>query len=113
MQGGRFRFGEFEFDAESGELRRRGSTNGAEVQRLAPQPARLLSLLVHSRGELVTRDEIRESVWPGVRVEFDTSLHYCIRQIRSALGESASESRYIETLPRRGYRLLVAVERIA
>ena len=100
----RFRFGEFEFDAGSGELRR-----GAEVQRLAPQPARVLALLADRRGGLVGRDEIRQAVWPGVEVEFETSLHFCIRQIRSALSDSATTPRYIETLPRRGYRLIPEV----
>jgi len=100
----RFRFGEFEFDAVTGELRR-----GAEVQRLAPQPARVLALLADRRGELVGRDEIRRVVWNGVEVEFETSLHFCIRQIRAALSDSATTPRYIETLPRRGYRLIPEV----
>lgn len=100
----RFRFGEFEFDAATGELRR-----GAEVQRLAPQPARVLALLADRRGDLVGRDEIRRVVWSGVEVDFETSLHFCIRQIRSALADSATTPRYIETLPRRGYRLIPEV----
>ena len=105
----RFRFGEFEFDAASGELRRSTAEGRVEVQRLAPQPARLLALLAAKRGELVGREEIRDRIWPGVQVEFDTSLHFCIRQIRSALGDTATEPRYVETLPRRGYRLVTAV----
>jgi DNA-binding winged helix-turn-helix (wHTH) protein/TolB-like protein len=106
----RFRFGEFEFDAGSGELCRVDGTDGP--QRLPPQPARLLALLVERRGDLVTRDEIRESIWPGVEVEFDSSLHFCIRQIRAALGDSAGNPRYVETLPRRGYRLIPAVDAV-
>ena len=103
-------FGEFEFDVESGELHRRGRADDDEPQRLPPQPARLLSLLVERNGGLVTRDEIREHIWPDVRIDFDRSLHFCVRQVRSALGDSATEPRYIENLPRRGYRLKPAVE---
>jgi DNA-binding winged helix-turn-helix (wHTH) protein/TolB-like protein len=106
----RFRFGEFEFDAESGELRGTNSRDDAPLKRLPPQPARLLALLLEKRGEIVTREEIRKQIWPGVEIEFDTSLHFCIRQIRSALGDSADRPRYVETLPRRGYRFLPAVE---
>ncbi len=99
----RFRFGEFEFEAESGELRRR---DGATSERLPPQPARLLTLLVARRGGIVTRDEIRERLWPDTHVDFDASLHFCVRQLRAALGESAAEPTYVENVPRRGYRLL-------
>ncbi|HXV75315.1 MAG TPA: winged helix-turn-helix domain-containing protein [Candidatus Polarisedimenticolaceae bacterium] len=103
-----YRFGAFAFDADSGELRRLDSA--APPARLPPQPARLLALLADKNGEVVTREEIRERIWSGVEVEFDTSLHFCIRQIRAALGDSASGSRYVETLPRRGYRLIPEVE---
>ncbi|MCB9844693.1 MAG: winged helix-turn-helix domain-containing protein [Phycisphaeraceae bacterium] len=104
---GRYRLGEVEFDARSGEVRR-----GGGVTRLPPQPAQLLTLLIQRRGELVTHEEIREALWPGVRVEFDQNLHFCVRQIRAALGESAAEGSSIETLARRGYRLRVGVEAI-
>ena len=108
----RFQFGEFEFDPESGELRRPNTSDGADVQRLPPQPARMLTLLLDRRGEVLTREEIRERIWPGVQLEFDASLHFCIRQIRSALGDSATDSRYVETLPRRGYRLIPDVRKL-
>ena len=100
------RFGEFEFDAESGALRRR---DGGEGQRLQPQPARLLHLLADRRGAIVTRDEIRRQLWPDTHVDFDTSLHFCVRQLRLALGDSATEPRYVENVPRRGYRLVPEV----
>ena len=109
---GRYRFGEFEFDTASGELRRLDEGDKGSGQRLAPQPARLLALLAERGSDLLSREEIKQGVWPGVEVDFDTSLHFCIRQIRSALGDSATEPRYVETLPRRGYRLLPQVERI-
>jgi DNA-binding winged helix-turn-helix (wHTH) protein/TolB-like protein len=109
---GRYRFGEFEFDADSGELLRVDGSGEPAGERLAPQPARLLGLLAERGGELLAREEIREAIWGGVEVDFDASLHFCIRQIRSALGDSASEPRYVATLPRRGYRLLPPVERI-
>ena len=104
--GDRFRFGEFEFDADNQELRR---ADGADVQRLAPQPAQLLHLLAARGGGIVTRDEIRQRLWPETHVDFDASLHFCVRQVRAALGDSASEPRYIQNVPRRGYRLVPAV----
>lgn len=105
MAAERYRIGEFEFDAESGELRR----DGAPPERLAPQPARLLALLAERGGGLVGRDEIREALWSGVEIDFDTGLHFCVRQVRAALGDTADAPRYVETLPRRGYRLKAPV----
>jgi len=105
----RFRFGEFEFDVASGELRKSGA-GGAE--RLPPQPARLLQLLVERGGAIVTREEIRERLWRETHVEFDTSLHFCVRQLRVALGESGGEPQYVQNVPRRGYRLVPAVTRV-
>ena len=82
--------------------------------RLAPQPFRVLALLVRRAGELVTREEIQAAVWAdGTTVEFDQGLNYCIRQIRLALNEDAKEPQYIDTVPKRGYRFvakLVPVE---
>ena len=101
----RYRFGEFEFDARSQELRR---TDGADVQRLAPQPAQLLQLLAERAGTVVTREEIRQRLWPDTHVDFDASLHFCVRQVRAALGDSANDPRYIQNVPRRGYRLMTA-----
>ena len=95
-----FRFGPFELDLRSGEMRRAGV-----LVRLQPQPFKVLALLASRAGELVTREEIQKEVWPvGTFVDFEQSLNFCIRQIRSALGDSALSPRFVETLPRRGYR---------
>jgi DNA-binding winged helix-turn-helix (wHTH) protein/TolB-like protein len=83
------------------------------VQRLAPQPAQLLLLLIDHYPGIVSHGEIREAIWPDVQVDYERSLHYCIRQIRSALDEQASDPQFIETIPRRGYRWMVDVERAA
>jgi DNA-binding winged helix-turn-helix (wHTH) protein/TolB-like protein len=99
----RYRFGEFEFDARSHELRR---ADGGDVQHLAPQPAQLLQLLAEREGDVVTREEIRQRLWPDTHVDFDASLHFCVRQVRTALGDSANDPRYIQNVPRRGYRLI-------
>ena len=107
--GDRIQFGEFEFDVESGELRRRET---ATVERLPPQPAKLLALLGGRRGAILTRDEIREQIWPNTHVDFDASLHFCVRQLREALGDSAAEPRYIQNVPRRGYRLIPEVTNV-
>jgi DNA-binding winged helix-turn-helix (wHTH) protein len=102
----RFRFGVFELDPRGGELWKAGVRT-----RLQPQPARVLTLLATRAGELVTREEIQREVWPeGTFVDFEQSLNFCIRQIRTALGDQAATPRYVETLPRRGYRLLVPVD---
>lgn len=102
----RYRFGVFELDPRGGELWKAGVRT-----RLQPQPARVLAMLVGRAGELVTRDEIQREIWQeGTFVDFEQSLNFCIRQIRTALGDQAATPRYVETLPRRGYRLLVPVE---
>jgi len=94
------RFGPFELDVRSGELRRNGTT-----VRLQPQPFKVLMLLACRPGDVVTREEVQAEVWPaGTFVDFEQSLNFCIRQIRSALGDNANSPRYVETLPRRGYR---------
>jgi len=99
----RYRFGGVEFDSGTGELHPLGT-------RLPRQPARLLALLAASRGEVVSREAIRRQLWDDATVEYDKSLHFCIHQIRSALGESANEPRFVETIPRQGYRLIPEVE---
>jgi DNA-binding winged helix-turn-helix (wHTH) protein/TolB-like protein len=96
------RFGEFEFDAVSGELR-----HGTEHVRLEPQPARVLAILLERAGDVVARAELQQRVWGDETfVDFEHGLNYCIAQIRTALGDSASEPRFVETLPRRGYRFI-------
>jgi DNA-binding winged helix-turn-helix (wHTH) protein len=101
------RFERFGFDPVVGELRR---DDGAIVP-LEPQPARVLAALTSRPGALVTRDELRASVWPdGTYVAFDQGLNYCIRRIRVALGDDANRPVFIETVARRGYRFLPAVD---
>ena len=100
------RFDRFELDAGAGELRR-----GGDRIKLPPQPFRVLELLVSRSGEVVTRNEIRERIWrDDTFVDFEQGLNFCVRQIREALGDTATTPRFIETLPRRGYRFLPAVD---
>jgi DNA-binding winged helix-turn-helix (wHTH) protein len=102
------RFGVFELDAAGGELRK----NGHRI-RLQGQPLQILSLLAERPGEIVTREELRQKLWPAdTFVDFDHSLNTAINKIREALGDSASSPRFVETLARRGYRFLAQVERI-
>jgi DNA-binding winged helix-turn-helix (wHTH) protein/TolB-like protein len=104
------RFGTFEFDAETGELRRTGTAGRAGVVRLEPQPARALAALVARPGEIVTRDQLKTAIWgDDTHVDFDRGLAYCMTQVRSALGDSADNPRFVETLPRRGYRFIAPV----
>jgi len=99
------RFGPFELDADSAELLRHG-----ERIPLPPQPFKVLALLVQKDGAVVTRAEIRDQVWgAGTHVEFDQGLNFAIRQIREALEDDAASPRFIETLPRRGYRFLMPI----
>ncbi|HSB60252.1 MAG TPA: winged helix-turn-helix domain-containing protein, partial [Vicinamibacteria bacterium] len=103
------RFGAFELDLRSLELRRSGV-----LVRLQQQPARVLALLARRSGHLVTREEIQREVWGGSTfVDFDQGLNFCVKQIRGALGDHADTPRYLETLPRRGYRFLAPVELLA
>lgn len=101
------RFDRFTFHPLSGELR----AGSGEPVRLEPQPAKVLALLAGRAGQLVTREELQREVWPdGTFVDFERGLNYCIAKIRAALGDSAAEPKFVETLPRRGYRFLAAVE---
>jgi DNA-binding winged helix-turn-helix (wHTH) protein/tetratricopeptide (TPR) repeat protein len=104
-KGPRHRFGPFELDPSEGRLHR----DGVPV-RLQDLPCRLLTLLVERPGEVVTRDELQRQLWPAdTFVEFDNCLAVAIRKVRAALGDDAEAPRYVETLPRRGYRFLPAV----
>jgi TolB-like protein/DNA-binding winged helix-turn-helix (wHTH) protein/Flp pilus assembly protein TadD len=101
------RFDGFELDVRAAELRK----DGIKL-RLQGQPIQVLATLLNSPGELVTREQLRAQVWPAETfVDFDHSLHNSIARLREALGDSAGTPRYIETLPRRGYRFIGAVER--
>jgi TolB-like protein/DNA-binding winged helix-turn-helix (wHTH) protein len=102
------RFDSFELDLRVGELRKAGVK-----LRLQGQPIQVLATLLNSAGELVTREQLRAQVWPvETFVDFDHSLHNAIARIREVLGDSAGTPRYIETLPRRGYRFIGTVERV-
>jgi len=104
----RFRFGVFELNTRTGELRKAGMR-----VRLAEQPLRVLVKLLERPGQLVTRDELRHELWSDdTFVDFEQNLNTAIKRLRAALGDSAASPRCIETLPRRGYRLLMTVERI-
>jgi DNA-binding winged helix-turn-helix (wHTH) protein/TolB-like protein len=98
-------FGVFVFDPASGALTREGT-----AVRLQPQPARVLAILVSQAGELVSREELRQLIWnDGTFVDFERGLNFCIAQIRSALKDTADSPRFIETIPRRGYRFIAPV----
>ncbi|MGH9782147.1 MAG: winged helix-turn-helix domain-containing protein, partial [Candidatus Acidiferrales bacterium] len=102
-----FRFGPFELAGGTGELRREGK----RVSRLQAQPLQVLLMLLECPGEVVTRDELRQKIWSSdTFVDFDHGVNTAINKLRSALGESASSPRFIETLPRIGYRFIAAVE---
>ncbi|HEX4959404.1 MAG TPA: winged helix-turn-helix domain-containing protein [Thermoanaerobaculia bacterium] len=103
--GGRFLFDDFELRADSGELFRYGVP-----VKLQPQPARVLELLALHAGEVVTREELRRHLWgEDTFVDFEHGLNFSIRQLRRTLGDSAEVPRFVETVPRRGYRFLVPV----
>jgi len=94
-----FRFGTFEVDVRAGELRKQGVRI-----KLQEQPFRVLAILLKQPGGLVTRDELRFQIWRAdTFVDFDNSLNTSINKLREALGDSAEDPRFIETLPRRGY----------
>jgi DNA-binding winged helix-turn-helix (wHTH) protein/TolB-like protein/tetratricopeptide (TPR) repeat protein len=99
------RFGIFELDESAGELRRNGT-----LVRLPPQPFQILRLLLAHAGEVIDRDRIRQEIWNGTAVDFDRSLNVAIAQIRSALNDDAASPRFVQTIPRRGYRFLTKVD---
>jgi TolB-like protein/DNA-binding winged helix-turn-helix (wHTH) protein/tetratricopeptide (TPR) repeat protein len=100
------RFGPFEIDLRTGELRKLGIK-----LKLSGQPFQILAILVERRGELVTREELRESLWPAdTFVDFEHGVNTAVKTLRQVLGDSAGTPLYIETLPRRGYRFLGRVE---
>jgi len=102
----RFRFGVFEIELQTGELRR----NGILIH-LPPQPFKVMVLLAGRSGQLVTRDEIRQSIWGSdTFVDFEHGLNFAIKRIRDALGDDAESPRYVQTLPRRGYRFIAPVQ---
>jgi cholera toxin transcriptional activator len=105
QSGRRYRFGTFEADTATGELRKAGVR-----LRLQDQPFQVLILLLERPGEVLTRDQLRQQLWPdGTFVDFDHSLNSIINKLREVLGDSAGNPRFIETLARRGYRFLAPV----
>jgi DNA-binding winged helix-turn-helix (wHTH) protein/TolB-like protein len=109
MNSERVRFGLFEFNIATRELRREGA-----LVRLQSQPARVLSCLVLRAGEVVTREELRKAVWDTETfVDFDRGLNFCIGQIRSVLDDDSTTPRFIRTIPKRGYQFIAPIERIS
>jgi DNA-binding winged helix-turn-helix (wHTH) protein len=103
------RFGVFELDLSAGELRK----SGVKL-RLQGQPFQVLALLLERAGDVVTREELQQKLWPSdTFVDFDHSLNTAINKVREALGDSASSPRYVETLARRGYRFIAPVQESA
>ncbi len=97
------RFGSFEVDKRTGELRKKGS-----LVKLQQQPLQILLALLQRRGDIVTREELRQQLWPeDTFVDFDHGLNAAVKRLREALGESADSPVFIETLARRGYRFTV------
>jgi len=104
----RYRFGAFEADAATGELRRQGMR-----VKLNAQPFQVLCMLLERPGELLTREDISRELWPdGTFVDYEHGVNSAVNRIREALGDTASSPRFVETLARRGYRFVAPVERI-
>jgi DNA-binding winged helix-turn-helix (wHTH) protein/TolB-like protein len=102
-----YRFGLFQVDLDGGKLLRQGVP-----VKLQEQPLRVLCLLLERPGEIVSREELRQSLWPeGTHVEFDGSLNAALKRLRFAIGDDADNPIFIETVPRRGYRFIAPVER--
>lgn len=101
-----FRFGLFELDTESEQLRKAGRT-----VKLQQQPYKLLCLLISQAGKVVTRDDIRAALWPAdTFVDYDQGVNFAMRQLREALGDDADHPVYVLTIPKRGYRFVAPVD---
>src|SRR5271154_56145 len=102
----KMRFGAFEVDVRAGEVYKHGIR-----LKLQDQPFQVLVLLLERAGDVVTREELHQKLWAAdTFVDFDTGLNSAIKKLRDVLADSAEEPRYIETLPRRGYRFIARVE---
>ena len=102
---GSVRFGAFQLDLRTGELRKSGTRIN-----LPEQPFQVLKALLDRPGDLVTREELRQRLWPAETVvDFEHGLNAAVRRLRDALGDSAEMPRFVETLPRRGYRFIAPV----
>ena len=109
IESGRFRFGLFEFDVATRELRREGL-----LVRLQSQPAQALACLIERADQVVSREELRKAVWGDETfVDFERGLNFCISQIRSALKDDSAEPAYIRTIPKSGYQFIAPVQRIS
>jgi len=109
MEPNRYRFGLFEFTAEARELRREGV-----LVRLQSQPAQVLACLIKRAGQVVSRDELRRTLWGSdTFVDFDRGLNFCISQIRSALEDDSAAPVYIRTIPKHGYQFIAPVEQLS
>jgi DNA-binding winged helix-turn-helix (wHTH) protein/TolB-like protein len=105
----RFRFGLFEFDTATRELRREGT-----LVRLQSQPAHVLGCLIARAGHVISRQDLCIAVWGSETfVDFERGLNFCIAQVRSALGDDSNTPRFVRTIPRRGYQFIAPVEQIA
>src|SRR5262245_7401090 len=106
---GVYRFGLFEVDGRTGELRKQG-----RAIKLRGRPFDILLLLLNRRGDLITREELRQQLWPAdTFVDFDHGMNSAMNRLREALGDSAENPRFIETLPKRGYRFIAPIEVLA
>src|SRR5580692_4103967 len=102
------RFGVFEFDLRSGELRKQG-----RKIRLEGQPVQILIYLLENPGELITRDQLHRRLWPAdTFLNFEHGLNAAIKRLRRALDDSADNPRFVETLPRRGYRFVAPIQAV-
>ncbi len=106
MESGQFRFGLFEFSVATRELRR----DGIPIH-LQQQPALVLACLIEHAGQVVSRDQLRRTLWGGETfVDFDRGLNFCVSQIRSALKDDPARPAYIRTIPKQGYQFIASVE---
>src|ERR1700757_4291424 len=106
MESRRLRFGEFEADLRTGDLQRNDTK-----MRLQDQPFQILASLLERPGDVVAREELRKRLWPqGIHVDFENGLNIAVKKLRQALGDDSETPRFIETLPRRGYRFVASVE---
>ncbi len=101
-----FRFGLFELDTDSGQLLRAGL-----MVKIQQQPYKLLCLLVSQAGKIVSRDDIRVTLWPSETfVDYDQGVNFAVKQVRDALGDDADRAVYVQTVPKRGYRFIAPVD---
>lgn len=104
-------FNNFTFNSKTGELLYIDKAGNKTVSRLQPQPTKLLTLLLEHYPNVLTRDEIKKTIWTDIHVDFDGSTHFCIRQIRAALNDDSTNPQFIETIPKVGYRWITEIKR--